>query len=70
MFRATMQLLEILEDKRVEEPTISATVFSVFDSKLSLGIKHRKNFTNVSKLATHHRETLKTLNFAELSTFI
>ena len=29
MFRATMQLLAILDEKQVEEPTISATVFCV-----------------------------------------
>ena len=36
MFRATMQLLEILDEKRVEEPTYYTTVFPVFDSNLSL----------------------------------
>ena len=42
MFRATMQLLAILDEKQVEEPTIFATVFSVFDSKISLPDASRK----------------------------
>ena len=64
-----MQLLAILDEKRVEEPTISATVFSVFDSKLSLPDVSRK-LHECFKVSNKPRRNLKKLNFVELSTFI
>ena len=62
MFRATMQLLAILDEKRVEEPTTSATVFSVFDSKLSLPDASRK-LHKCSEVSNTPQRNFKNIEF-------
>ena len=62
MFRATMQLLAILDVKRVEEPTISATVFFVFDSNLSLPDASRK-LHECSEVSNTSQRNLKNIEF-------
>ena len=62
MFRATMQLLAILDEKRVEEPTYSTTVFPVFDSKLSLTDASRK-LNEFFEISNTQQRNLKNIEF-------
>ena len=67
MIRATMQLLAILDEKRVEEPTYSTTVSPVFDSKLSLPDASRKlnqfsEISNTQQRNTKNIEFCRTIN--------
>ena len=62
MFRATMQLLVIVDEKRVEETTISTTVFSVIVSKLPLQDVSRNLLENF-KVVIKTQGNLKNIEF-------